>query len=149
VPQRIPLRSDGSVCEDGRAFWFLPGKFAFCPCCHAQPTAGMRERTKLAGLSSEGRSSATTLIASSMIDWMNRAESGVPMEKRKLLAFTDNRGVRLSLMFELQTERLSHFVRQWREKVRHDTALKLVPRFALHRTRLTPRRSDRTSARPR
>lgn len=91
VPQRIPLGPDGVMRADGQAFWFLPGKFAFCPCCHAQPTVGMRERTKLAGLSSEGRSSATTLIASSMVDWMNRAESGVPDDKRKLLAFTDNR----------------------------------------------------------
>ena len=91
MPQLVAVAADGSVQADGQPFWFLPGRFAFCPCCHAQPTASTRERTKLAGLSSEGRSSATTLISSSMIDWMNRAESGVPEDKRKLLAFTDNR----------------------------------------------------------
>ena len=51
----------------------------------------MRERTKLAGLSGEGRSSATTLLVSTALEWMNWRNSGVPKEKRKLLGFTDNR----------------------------------------------------------
>lgn len=75
----------------GREFWFIPGKFAFCLCCQDEPNQGMRERSKLAGLSGEGRSSATTLLISSALDWMNRPESEVPETKRKLLGFTDNR----------------------------------------------------------
>ena len=51
----------------------------------------MRERTKLAGLSGEGRSSATTLLVSTALEWMNSPGSGVSKDKRKLLGFTDNR----------------------------------------------------------
>lgn len=51
----------------------------------------MRERSKLAGLSGEGRSSATTQLVATALEWMNGDNSGVPAEKRKLLGFTDNR----------------------------------------------------------
>ncbi len=85
------IASNGEVDGNGRAFWFLPGRFGFCPCCLDQPPPGARERTKLAGLSGEGRSSATTLLVSSALEWLNRAGSGVPADKRKLLGFTDNR----------------------------------------------------------
>src|SRR5690606_5804105 len=43
------------------------------------------------GLSGEGRSSATTLLVSTALEWMNGADSNLPAEKRKLLGFTDNR----------------------------------------------------------
>lgn len=85
------VASNGDVNGAGRPFWFLPGKFAFCPRCLDQPTPGARERTKLAGLSGEGRSSATTLLVSSALEWLNRPASAVPRDKRKLLGFTDNR----------------------------------------------------------
>jgi hypothetical protein len=35
--------------------------------------------------------SATTLLVSSALRWMNGAASSVPVDKRKLLGFTDNR----------------------------------------------------------
>ena len=44
----------------------------------------------MASLSAEGRSSATTLLVSSALHWMN-ATGALPLERRKLLAFTDNR----------------------------------------------------------
>ena len=75
----------------GKDFWFIPGKFAFCLCCLDEPNQGMRERNKLAGLSGEGRSSATTLLTSSALEWMNAGKSRLPKTKRKLLGFTDNR----------------------------------------------------------
>ncbi len=90
-PLRRTVAADGRIAESGRPFWLLSGKFKFCPCCLDQPSAASRERSKLAGLSAEGRSSATTLIVSCVLDWLNRPGSGVPKEKRKLLAFTDNR----------------------------------------------------------
>lgn len=86
-----PILPDGRHSPEGRAFWFIPGKFAFCLCCQDEPNQGMRERSKLAGLSGEGRSSATTLLVSSALEWMNKPGSGVPATKRKLLGFTDNR----------------------------------------------------------
>lgn len=91
APISFFVTPDGRYGSDGREFFFIPGKFAFCLCCQDEPNQGMRERSKLAGLSGEGRSSATTLLVSSALEWMNTLESGVPDTKRKLLGFTDNR----------------------------------------------------------
>ena len=83
--------TEGRRGAEGKDFWFIPGKFAFCLCCLDEPNQGMRERNKLAGLSGEGRSSATTLLTSSALEWMNAGENRLPKTKRKLLGFTDNR----------------------------------------------------------
>jgi Lhr-like helicase len=91
APQMIGVAPDGRPASSGNDFWFIPGKFGFCPCCLDQPHPSMRERTKLAGLSGEGRSSATTILVSTALECMNLGDSGVPKEKRKLLGFTDNR----------------------------------------------------------
>lgn len=91
TPSSYTVAPNGREATDGKDFWFIPGKFAFCLCCKDEPTQGMRERSKLAGLSGEGRSSATTLLVSSALEWMNTPDSGVPALKRKLLGFTDNR----------------------------------------------------------
>jgi DEAD/DEAH box helicase len=74
----------------GRRMWFAPGKFGFCPVCLDQPAAQAREINKLAALSAEGRSSATTLLVSSALRWMGRTKS-LEWFQRKLLGFTDNR----------------------------------------------------------
>lgn len=92
APIRMNAEADGRVRQDGGLpFWFIPGRLGFCPCCLDLPASRSSERTKLAGLSAEGRSSATTLIVSSALGWMNRPENDVPADKRKLLGFTDNR----------------------------------------------------------
>jgi Lhr-like helicase len=91
IPQMVTVAPDGRYTSPGKSFWFIPGKFGFCPCCLDQPHPSMRERSKLAGLSGEGRSSATTLLVATALEWMNGRDSGVPKEKRKLLGFTDNR----------------------------------------------------------
>lgn len=91
LPVKVNVGPDGRPDAFGRSFWFIPGKFGFCPCCLDQPHPAMRERSKLAGLSGEGRSSATTQIVATALEWMNSTDSGVPKEKRKLLGFTDNR----------------------------------------------------------
>ncbi|MCY4055214.1 MAG: ATP-dependent helicase, partial [Cyanobacteria bacterium MAG CAR4_bin_6] len=89
VPEQLTIGPDGRCGRLGASFWFIPGRFRFCPCCLDQPT--MRERRKLTGLSGEGRSSATTLLVSTALEWMNGEASGIAPEKRKLLGFTDNR----------------------------------------------------------
>ncbi|MEL0211500.1 MAG: DEAD/DEAH box helicase, partial [Novosphingobium sp.] len=91
LPQMVTVSADGRYDQSGKGFWFIPGKFGFCPCCLDQPHPSMRERSKLAGLSGEGRSSATTQLVATALEWMNGDNSGVPAEKRKLLGFTDNR----------------------------------------------------------
>lgn len=91
APQSVEVAPSGQVAAGGRACLFLPGKFRFCPACGDQPASQAREVNKLAGLSGEGRSSATTLLVSSMLRWMHDHRASVPEDKRKLLGFTDNR----------------------------------------------------------
>jgi Domain of unknown function (DUF1998)/Helicase conserved C-terminal domain len=81
----------GAIGTTGNRAWFAPGKFQFCPACKDQPPIQAREINKLASLSAEGRSSATTLLVSTALRWMNGVASSVPSDKRKLLGFTDNR----------------------------------------------------------
>lgn len=89
--ERITVAPSGQVGSEGIATWFIPGKFRFCPACKDQPSSQAREINKLSGLSGEGRSSATTVLASSALRWMNDPNHGIEDHKRKLLAFTDNR----------------------------------------------------------
>ena len=84
------------VTPDGRAgsgarVWFLPGKFRLCLRCGSTQGGAARDRTRLASLSAEGRSSATTVLVASALRWMHSAESGLDRFTRKLLGFTDNR----------------------------------------------------------
>lgn len=85
------LGTDGRHADDGLVCWFFPGAFRFCPHCRSQPPTQARDINKLAGLSAEGRSSATTLITSAVLDWMERMGEPTEAHRRKLLGFTDNR----------------------------------------------------------
>lgn len=90
-PERIRVSPTGSI-GSGALAWFIPGKFRFCLRCGDTQTSGAaKDRTRLASLSAEGRSSATTVLASSALRWMHRPDSGLDPVKRKLLGFTDNR----------------------------------------------------------
>jgi hypothetical protein len=89
--QELILDAAGAVGTSERRAWFLPGKFRLCLACGDQPAAQAREINKLASLSAEGRSSATTLLVSSALRWMNTNAASLSAERRKLLGFTDNR----------------------------------------------------------
>ena len=78
-------------CGMGHRSWLMPGKFRFCPVCKDVSNTSARDINKLASLSGEGRSSATTILISSILQWMNGDASDLPEYTRKLLAFTDNR----------------------------------------------------------
>ena len=39
LPEQVTVRPDGRYSPDGLSFWFIPGKFGFCPCCLDQPQA--------------------------------------------------------------------------------------------------------------
>jgi len=91
-PVRVSVGPDGTTgSADAVGAWFVPGRFAFCLGCLDTPAPQGRDRSRLGGLSAEGRSSATTVVTSGMLLAMSRPDSGVPERKRKLLAFTDNR----------------------------------------------------------
>ena len=76
---------------DGLNCHYLPGPFRFC--LHCGVSYGFRMSTdfgKLATLTSEGRSTATTVLGLTAIRSLRREES-LPPRARKLLSFTDNR----------------------------------------------------------
>jgi superfamily II DNA/RNA helicase len=89
-PSRLHVAPDGRV-GSGARVWFIPGKFRFCLRCGYTQGGSARDRTRLASLSAEGRSSATTVLVASVLRWMHGAQSRLDVFTRKLLGFTDNR----------------------------------------------------------
>ncbi|MCK6547998.1 DEAD/DEAH box helicase [Myxococcota bacterium] len=75
----------------GAPAWFIPGRFRFCLRCGDVHSTGTRDRNRISALSAEGRSSATTVLVSSVLRWMHGPESKLGALKRKILGFTDNR----------------------------------------------------------
>ncbi len=91
-PRRVSVDADGRVGAGGMPVHFIPGAFRFClaPGCEARYDGTVRsEFTKLSGLSSEGRSSATTVLAVAALKHL--MGTGLDERAKKLLAFTDNR----------------------------------------------------------
>ena len=91
LPKGIIVGTDGNTSEGGTPCHFVPSPFRFCLNCGV--SYGMRERSdfgKLASLSSEGRSTATTILSLSAILGL-RKEASLQQRARKLLSFTDNR----------------------------------------------------------
>lgn len=94
VPRSLHISPDGRVSatatDQTLTAWFLPTPFLTCLHCGVVYTRRDRDDfRKLARLSSEGRSTATTLVAIAAIDAMH--QTGLAPEARKLLSFTDNR----------------------------------------------------------
>ena len=90
-PQGVRVNTCGHVAGEGLPGWFIPRSFRFClnPECSAQYDGNVRPFTKLSGLSSEGRSSATTMLVLSSLKHL--IGSDLDDRTKKLLAFTDNR----------------------------------------------------------
>ncbi len=95
VPQHYNFAPSGESDAAGTHGVFLPEKFLFCPCCQVSYSARLGDFGKLATLSSEGRSSATTIISLSTILALraigDAGPHALPERARKLLSFTDNR----------------------------------------------------------
>jgi ATP-dependent helicase YprA (DUF1998 family) len=99
VPKRLYVRPNGQTFDPERVgacpggavdAWFLAAPFLTCVSCGAVYTRRDRDDfRKLARLSSEGRSTATTLISLSAIEAMR--DTDLDPKARKLLSFTDNR----------------------------------------------------------
>lgn len=91
VPEPVWVKPDGTFTTAPQAgaqkMWWQPEPFSLCLNCGEFYTAWEREFMKLASLSSEGRSSATTILASSLL--RHAALTGAARDK--LLTFTDNR----------------------------------------------------------
>ena len=89
-PQSVHVEPNGKLGLGTRA-WFIPGRYRFCLRCGDTQSGATRDRNRLASLSAEGRSSATTVLVSSALRWMHGVNVGMLPETRKLLGFTDNR----------------------------------------------------------
>ena len=92
VPRPVTVDSEGKSDSEGLAGWLIPGSFRFClnrPECGAS-FEGSSDFSKLSPLSSEGRSSATSILALSALLTMKK-EKDLPPNARKILGFTDNR----------------------------------------------------------
>lgn len=100
VPERVDVTPDGFVTPLGTnelaqntlAAW-IPGTFRFClACAVSYEAARTSEYTKLATLDREGRSSAMTVLATSLLTSLRKIPEGeLPARARKLLTFVDNR----------------------------------------------------------
>lgn len=91
-PIRIQVDTFGNPSPDGLPAWFIQKKFRFClnPECETHYRLRKGELSKLSALSSEGRSSATTVLTLSSLKRLIDSED-LDEETKKLLAFTDNR----------------------------------------------------------
>lgn len=91
VPQPVWVRPDGTCAtrpgNGAQKMWWQPAPFTLCLNCGEFYTAREREFSKLATLSSEARTSATTVLATSLLRHAGRTGSA----RDKLLTFTDNR----------------------------------------------------------
>lgn len=92
VPYSVSVDAAGSE-GSGESFWYIPGKFRFCLNCGQLHEAHGKDINRLASLSGEGRSSATTILTLTALRQLfneKEPEAGQP-DPRKLLGFTDNR----------------------------------------------------------
>ncbi len=91
LPEPVVIAPNGEEDDTGQDCAFITTPFRFCPSCGVSYSARQRsDFGKLASLSSEGRSSATTILSLSTILHLRNEES-LPPSARKLLSFTDNR----------------------------------------------------------
>jgi len=95
VPRALRVSAAGQVLEQdepgGSNAWFVPAPFRFCLCCGITYASGReKDFSRLAELSSEGRSTATTILSMALVRAL-RNEPSLEKEAQKLLSFTDNR----------------------------------------------------------
>lgn len=93
-PRRVYARANGQVetqpQADTQPGWFQPEPFMLClNCGEAYTRRDKNDFRKLARLSSEGRSTATTLLSLTAVSAMRQTD--LEPEAQKILSFTDNR----------------------------------------------------------
>ncbi|EIV91778.1 helicase family protein with metal-binding cysteine cluster [Frankia sp. QA3] len=97
LPEPVQVTSDGRQLGEhdgaGLAAAFVRAPFRFClnrECRVSYESPRQQDFAKLSSLGSEGRSSATTVLSSSLLRALH-GQDGLADDARKLLAFTDNR----------------------------------------------------------
>jgi ATP-dependent helicase YprA (DUF1998 family) len=89
VPRHVRVSPSGEEGIDGLECVYIASPFMFCLNCGVSYGPRQGDFGKLATLSSEGRSSATTLLSLSAIRSLKMSD--LPPHAQKLLSFTDNR----------------------------------------------------------
>lgn len=96
IPKRLNVDAQGKIVDNNISsnsvnVWFLKSPFLTCLRCGVAYTRHAKnDYRKLSRLSSEGRSSATTLLSVSTLDYMQNRKD-LDIKSRKVLSFTDNR----------------------------------------------------------
>jgi superfamily II DNA/RNA helicase len=94
IPQKLQVLPNGKVTSSplqGITCWFIPKPFLTCLNCGVLHDKKRNEFTKLSRLSSEGRSTATTLLCLSTTSRLKQVFTGEKAKANKILSFTDNR----------------------------------------------------------
>jgi hypothetical protein len=89
-PIELWVDPSGTVGGGATRVWFVPAPFRFCLHCGVVWGSRLQDFAKLTTLGSEGRSTATTILALSATQAL-RADESLQPKARKLLSFTDNR----------------------------------------------------------
>lgn len=91
-PLAVQVDPSGAVASPGLPAHFIPGSFRFCLSCGIYYDGTQRsDFSKLTSLSSEGRSSATTILTLGAMRYLREEAQGLNPAAKKLLGFTDNR----------------------------------------------------------
>ncbi|QJB47241.1 DEAD/DEAH box helicase [Dolichospermum flos-aquae] len=94
IPQKLQILPNGKITTSilqGTTCWFIPRPFRVCLNCGVVHDGNKNEFTKLSRLSSEGRSTATTLLCLSTVSRLKQVFTGEKAQAAKILSFTDNR----------------------------------------------------------
>ncbi len=95
VPQPVWVKPDGTVADRGQGLYaaYIPMPFMFCLNCGVSyESARANDFGKLMTMDREGRSTATSLISSSIVRHLKEVpEDELDEDARKLLTFVDNR----------------------------------------------------------
>ena len=94
IPQKLQILPNGKVTTSplqGTTCWFVSRPFRVCLNCGVVHDGNKNEFTKLSRLSSEGRSTATTLLCLSTVSRLKQVFTGEKAQAAKILSFTDNR----------------------------------------------------------
>ncbi len=91
LPQAVQVSTEGKESAGGDPYHFIKAPFHFCLACGVAYSGRQQsDYGKLAVLSSEGRSTATTILSIATLQSL-RQDTDLDKEARKLLSFTDNR----------------------------------------------------------
>ncbi|MHB9130416.1 MAG: DEAD/DEAH box helicase [Armatimonadota bacterium] len=91
LPVEVTVNALGQECSHGNMFWYLKSPFPFCLHCGVSYNSRTSsDFGKLSSLSSEGRSTATTILSLACYRSL-RDDQTLEKRARKLLSFTDNR----------------------------------------------------------